>query len=271
MEAWREELYHHGIKGQRWGKRNGPPYPLKPNDHSVAEKKAGYRNSIKREAAGGVAEELAIEMGSYAVAMLAFVAISKAIVSHNQKEEKRRNVNDSKQAGDIQKIKGKHSEEMDMSETNPGYKETSSLEYRMNCTMCSTAYELRRRGYDVEANKTRFGRTFNEVEKWYKGGKFTNCDNYDHLAKELKNQPEGARGSMHVTVGDFGSLHSMVWEKKNGKIIIRDCQSDTVYDLNSPFINKSVNNKYANRYIRTDNLEIDWDNVRDAVVPKRRY
>ena len=23
------ELYHHGIKGQKWGKRNGPPYPLK--------------------------------------------------------------------------------------------------------------------------------------------------------------------------------------------------------------------------------------------------
>lgn len=28
MEAWREELYHHGIKGQKWGVRRGPPYPL---------------------------------------------------------------------------------------------------------------------------------------------------------------------------------------------------------------------------------------------------
>ena len=28
MEAWREELYHHGIEGQKWGVRNGPPYPL---------------------------------------------------------------------------------------------------------------------------------------------------------------------------------------------------------------------------------------------------
>lgn len=25
------ELYHHGIKGQRWGVRNGPPYPLGEN------------------------------------------------------------------------------------------------------------------------------------------------------------------------------------------------------------------------------------------------
>ena len=28
MEYWKQELYHHGIKGQQWGQRNGPPYPL---------------------------------------------------------------------------------------------------------------------------------------------------------------------------------------------------------------------------------------------------
>ena len=31
-------LVHHGIHGQRWGKRNGPPYPLKSSAHSKAEK-----------------------------------------------------------------------------------------------------------------------------------------------------------------------------------------------------------------------------------------
>lgn len=42
-----DELYHHGIRGQKWGKRNGPPYPLDTSDHSAAEKKAGYQKSIK--------------------------------------------------------------------------------------------------------------------------------------------------------------------------------------------------------------------------------
>lgn len=34
------ELSHHGILNQKWGQRNGPPYPLSPGRHSAAEKKA---------------------------------------------------------------------------------------------------------------------------------------------------------------------------------------------------------------------------------------
>jgi hypothetical protein len=40
------ELKHHGILGQKWGKRNGPPYPLSASDHSAREKKAGWRKSL---------------------------------------------------------------------------------------------------------------------------------------------------------------------------------------------------------------------------------
>lgn len=39
------ELYHNGIKGQKWGERNGPPYPLNPSDRSAAEKKAAGGSS----------------------------------------------------------------------------------------------------------------------------------------------------------------------------------------------------------------------------------
>ncbi len=48
MENWTAESYlaHHGILGQKWGKKNGPPYPLAPGEHSAAEKKAGWRKSL---------------------------------------------------------------------------------------------------------------------------------------------------------------------------------------------------------------------------------
>lgn len=47
-------LMHHGILGQKWGHKNGPPYPLDAGDHSTSEKKAGYKKSI----GGGRNEEL---------------------------------------------------------------------------------------------------------------------------------------------------------------------------------------------------------------------
>ena len=43
-------IYHHGINGQKWGVRNGPPYPLGTSDHSSSEKKAGWKKSLKSAA-----------------------------------------------------------------------------------------------------------------------------------------------------------------------------------------------------------------------------
>ena len=40
------ELYHHCILGQRWGKKNGPPYPIAASSHSASEKKAGWKKSL---------------------------------------------------------------------------------------------------------------------------------------------------------------------------------------------------------------------------------
>lgn len=53
------ELYHHGIQGQKWGVRNGPPYPLdkgrkqkvtKVNNSWGTTTKIEYENSRITEA-----------------------------------------------------------------------------------------------------------------------------------------------------------------------------------------------------------------------------
>lgn len=55
-------LVHHGIKGMKWGKRNGPPYPLDASDHSAAEKKANngrYSQGVKQNRSKMTDEERA--------------------------------------------------------------------------------------------------------------------------------------------------------------------------------------------------------------------
>lgn len=41
MNDYYYKLFHHGIKGQKWGVRNGPPYPLaKSSGHDTIVKEA---------------------------------------------------------------------------------------------------------------------------------------------------------------------------------------------------------------------------------------
>lgn len=42
------EIYHHGIRGQKWGVRNGSPYPLGGGDYSQSEKKAIRKRRLSR-------------------------------------------------------------------------------------------------------------------------------------------------------------------------------------------------------------------------------
>lgn len=39
-------LAHHGIDGQKWGKRNGPPYPLDYEQHSAEQKKKNPKSEL---------------------------------------------------------------------------------------------------------------------------------------------------------------------------------------------------------------------------------
>lgn len=47
-------IAHHGILGMKWGKQNGPPYPLGSGDHSKSERSAGWKKSL----GGGRNEEM---------------------------------------------------------------------------------------------------------------------------------------------------------------------------------------------------------------------
>ena len=74
---------------------------------------------------------------------------------------------------DLKKKTKEYTAEEDMDYVNPYYDESGSA-WTENCAYCTAAYELRRRGYDVEANSSPYTNgnepnTVHEIVKWYDG------------------------------------------------------------------------------------------------------
>lgn len=67
-------LQHHGVNGQKWGVKNGPPYPLSPSDHSASEKKAGWQDSLEPSARARID-------GKKVAKVVASVAVTAAVAT----------------------------------------------------------------------------------------------------------------------------------------------------------------------------------------------
>lgn len=162
----------------------------------------------------------------------------------------------------------KQTDEEDAAEINQNYK-TGMYEYTHNCAYCTMAYEMRQRGYDVEANPIGFpnGTTIDEIMSWYDDAdphtvskqnaqiNLTDGVSYTEamttqLEYELETYPEGSRGQF-VLYWEGGGAHSVVWEIYDGNAVLRDCQSNRTLDIKEYV-------QYASdvTYFRTDNLEL---------------
>lgn len=169
------------------------------------------------------------------------------------------------------------SEAEDMAAVNPEYTNLNT-DTKNNCMLCSTTYELRRRGYDVTANKAGNGYVDNTVKLWFDGAnmsdKITAPDNKNSQTKamygqnkglteavvsELSKQPVGARGNLCVAWGG-GGAHSIVYEVTNSGVILRDCQINKVYTDPGKVINRCVSARYA----RLDDKKINKKNIKEV-------
>ncbi len=121
----------------------------------------------------------------------------------------------------------KTSAEEDLAHVNPGYKNFSP-DTKQNCMMCTTTFELRRRGYDVTAQKENVGATFNDLTRWFPDADVKEVFvDYEDIDKDLISQGDGARGNLMIPLTTGGG-HSIAYEIKNGKIILYDGQSNKV-------------------------------------------
>lgn len=258
---------HKNSKSKVNGNPNDPRAPHDPSmDHSDSNKSelVTYLASI------GIHKLTmnypALQRDVVRAAKFAEAPIRKKIVDSNRSKSTERD----KESGLLLKHSDMSKRE-DMFMVNPEYKNFDA-NTKNNCMLCTTAYDLRRRGYDVSANKASWGYDAEDATRWYKNAevkeaaertRFDEATTKKYLndtVKALESQGEGARGNLMVQWISGGG-HSIAYEVENGKVVLYDCQTNTVYK--DP--NKVLQNTWYAQYMRTDNLEVDFDYVREAV------
>ena len=234
-------LMHHGIKGQKWGIRNGPPYPLR-------NKKWGLDVS------------------------------------------------------NLPLIKSRMSEDEELNCVNPSWRNGHRCG---NCVFCVTAYEMRKRGYDVVAKNIEDNRgldpeTFEkffdvniyDVTNWTinrnplsdkakqrieSAGNSWKLMSQANKSKEIARQifiemPNGSRGLIGGTYLNGLSGHVQYWEKDfGGSIHIKDPQSGTEHEYLFTFDNVIDSYKPGKVCIcRLDNARIATRNELEMAIETRQ-
>lgn len=253
------ELYHHGILGQKWGERNGPPYPLKPSDHSKDEQKAGYKKSINKgsltpskkhensnknktnkvlsrigDKTMGEIDPAIKQLGMDAagIAIITLLASVRAAVhnkisikKHIEELEQRKNNRSIKHLDDIPKIEGDNTPTSNMSVTNKDFGKPGRS---VNCTLCTTAMAMREMGYDVIAGASNhgygpeiFNKAFNAPDGKLRG---SNKKKLETLSK----LPEGSFGNLGLYWKQGGG-HSIFFKIEHGKPVFYDGQGNVKY------------------------------------------
>lgn len=158
-----------------------------------------------------------------------------------------------------------------LTRTNPNYRK--SPDYQNNCPNCALSWELRQRGYNVEAEPLANGRPTRESLKNWGLDPMSEEAHYlpgtgkAHINKLAKTLPDGARGMIRCnwkrTYGGGG--HIWVWEKQDGKIVLRDPQSG---DTNvARYLNQAQTGSI--RMWRTDDKDFTADSLKGWVKARK--
>lgn len=251
-------LYHHGIKGQKWGQRNGPPYPLDASDHSAAEKKAmGEGNkptnaSISLDKLKAKAYRLryqaarkygSTELGKKFIDKRDWVGESRFDdgtsrfldsydADHQEVEERTLTATGEKvyfPAATVLKELGpqaygdgggrKLSEVV--KEINPDFGQSGTTQ---NCSKCTAAMEMAMRGMRVEAGRQIYPAYADACTYWFDGVQAHGASSISEQVEHIKTLPAGARGQIDMQYPNGQGGHAMYFLKTADSVEVFDAQ-----------------------------------------------
>ena len=313
-----EPICHHGIKGQKWGVRrfqneDGTLTPEGKERYYKGDGQPGFfekqrikkaeladritsnfekedltnivdRNKSKEtkvrveDIATDIALTIINPLNAAYLAADGIGAIAAKVKTNNYFKKRPEKSELDSETGLYMKKEGSYTDKQDIAAINPGYLDLTQ-NTKSNCMLCSTTYDMRKRGYDVTAQLDSEGYSFPDLKRWYPKAELKTNTRYDengHVLKQkeyvqksinnLLSQGEGARGNIMLWFG-HGCGHSIAYEIKDGKLMFIDGQSGQVYKqgkssaLNTSTPESFLNKTLVNSYARLDNIDPDIEKI----------
>ena len=299
LEAARQrqdELYHHGIIGQKWGVRRfqekdgsytqagrerygyGPARESKKQEDTKtkSESKPKVQTQDKKEpeekigSLTALAALAGISVGTYAGVKIGDAIHNAKVTKDIKNWEANRQLEktdpktglklksnpDASIEDDIKMINREYGYGL-FTESVSGIQSEKKLGRTENCMLCTTALDLKRRGYDVKAGICPDGCYARDLKNWYKEKKDPTMGRFNSIVEQLNKQPDGSYGNFMVYWAEGGG-HSMFYRVEDGKAVIYDAQSNKKYSMNE--IAKHANMTLPGHcFLRTDNLTPNYD------------